>query len=98
MATVSTDVDSTAYVQVHTAGSDALIQNVSNFDLLVVFDVALPPATVSGYHVLKGGSKQALQIIGGVPSGNVYVRAYGNRDSSQGTPLQNFPGKVSVST
>lgn len=96
MATTTTTVDSTAYIQVHTAGTDAIIQNVGNFDLLVVFDAALPPATVSSYHILKANSNQAIQIVGGIPSGNVYVRAYGNR--SAGTTLQNYPGRVAVST
>lgn len=97
MATVSTDVDSTTYVQV-IVGTDGIIQNSGNVDLLLIFAGSLPDVNDTNYHTLQAKSNQALQVIGGVPSGNAYVRAVGNRDNTGGKTLQNYQGKVSVST
>ena len=71
MATVNTTVDSTVYVLLTPA--DVLVQNVSSYPLRVVFAVSLPAVGATNYHILK--PTEAILKSGGLPTGNVYVRA-----------------------
>lgn len=70
MATVTTEVDSTAYVEVSTV--DALVQNTSRYGMYVVFDTSLPTVDTPNRHLLDAG--QAITKSSGVPAGNIYVR------------------------
>lgn len=71
MATVSTTVDSTAYVLLTAA--DALVQNESSYPLRVIFAPSLPAAGDTNFHTLV--SNQAILKSGGLPTGNIYARA-----------------------
>ena len=77
MATVTTIVDSTLYVQI-TSGVDGLIQNTGTTDILLIFAASLPAVGATNYHVLKANDSQGLQVVNTVPSGNAYCRAYSN--------------------
>jgi len=87
MATVTTTIDSTAYVQVTTAPTDAIIQNTGTADVLLIFQVAQPVVGASNYHILKAKDNQAFQVISGVPADNAWVRVYSD----------NLVGQVAVS-
>ncbi len=70
MATVSTAITSTAFVEISTA-ADALIHNSNRTPILVVFDATLP-AVGAAAIILESG--EGLQKIAGKPVGNVYAR------------------------
>jgi hypothetical protein len=71
MATVTTSIDDTVYVQVATA-TDALVQNTSTSSMRLIFAGSLPAVDATNFHVLA--SLQAVQKINALPVGEIYVR------------------------
>ena len=84
MATTITSHDSTGYVLV-TDSVDALIQNISSYEMRVAFALSTPSVNTLSYHILS--PNEVLQKLEGTPADDVYAR----------TSLPNVTGNLSVS-
>jgi len=69
MATVTTNVDSTAYVQVSIAA--CFMQNMSAYPAYFAFSLAQPSANTTVRHLLPAG--EGYTRVGSLPSGNLWV-------------------------
>lgn len=82
MATVSTVVDSTVYVEITTA-DDILVTNEGSEHVRIAFAATLPAAGTVDYFTLL--PDQGVVKVGGLPEGNIYARAHTESRTSKVT-------------
>ena len=82
MATVSTVVDSTVYVEI-TIADDILVTNEGSEHVRIAFAASLPAAGTTDYLTLE--PNQGVVKVAGLPEGNVYARAHTDKRTSKVT-------------
>lgn len=91
MTTLTINITSDVYLEAVLEGTNALIQNVGNSDVLLTFSDSLPSEDHPHNHKLLSKTQDSITISGGFPSGNIYVKVYGHP-----SPVKS--GQISVST